>query len=133
MNNLFLIYINSVGKSYNGNYRYEFIFSDSLEGVNGEDWDVYPASNRPEPPYEQFIKKVGVIDTEINFDVVQKSDTFAVWDAVDGIIALAWENIDDYELYPDVRLYFKFGESISSVENKLYEKDIVIKYEKETN
>ena len=64
--------------------------------------------------------------------MVQKSDTFAVWDAVDGIIALAWEDISDYDEYPDSRLYFKFGEDIKSVEDKLYEKDIILKY-KEIN
>ena len=40
-----------------------------------------------------------------------------------------WKGYDDY---PEKRLYFSFGEEISSVEDKLYEKDMVITYEKET-
>jgi hypothetical protein len=28
-----------------------------------------------------------------------------VWDAVDGVIALGYENIDDYESYPESRLH----------------------------
>ena len=55
-----------------------------------------------------------------------------MWDAVDGIVAMAWENMEGYDDYPDKRLYFSFGEKISSVEDKLYEKDMVIMYEKET-
>ena len=30
-------------------------------------------------------------------DVIQNDYSFAVWDAVDGVIALAWENIKAYE------------------------------------
>jgi hypothetical protein len=48
-----------------------------------------------------------------------------VWDAVDGVIALGYENIDDYESYPESRLHFHFGDTIKDVENKLYEKDLI--------
>ena len=68
----------------------------------------------------------------MKLDLVQESDSFAMWDAVDGIVAMAWENMEGYDEYPDKRLYFSFGEEISSVEDKLYEKDMVIMYEKET-
>lgn len=133
MKDLFLIYINIIGKDYSGKYIYEFIFSDTIEDIDGEEWDTYPASGRPEPPNLNFIKNVGRVETDIKFDVIQNSDTFAVWDAVDGIIALAWENIHDYESYPDKRLNFKFGETISEVENKLYEKDLVLNYKNKTH
>ena len=63
--------------------------------------------------------------------MVQESDSFAMWDAVDGIIALAWENLDGYDEYPDSRLFFAFGEDIKSIETKLYEKDLVLNYEKQ--
>jgi hypothetical protein len=62
--------------------------------------------------------------------LVQQSDTFSVWDAVDGVIALGWENIDEYDEYPEIRLWFKFGEEIKTVNDKLYEKDIVLEYSK---
>lgn len=131
MKDLFLIYVNKVGKNYKGEYLYEFIFSDTTDNVDGEDWDVFPASGRPEPPNDHLIKKVGKIESELKLDVIQNSDTFAVWDAVDGVIALAWENINAYDSYPEKRLCFKFGETIKDVEDKLYEKDIVLKYKKE--
>ena len=133
MNELFLIYINMVGKDYKGNLLYEFIFSDTLENVDGEEWDTYPASGRPEPPHDNFIKKVGRLESELNLDVIQNSDTFAVWDAVDGVIALAWENINAYDSYPEKRLCFKFGEPIQEVEAKLYENDIILQYNIKTN
>ena len=135
MKDLYLIYVNHVGKNYKGNHIYEFLFSDTTSGIDGEDWDTFPASGRPEPPHEIFIKYVGKLDSNLKLDVVQNSDTFAVWDAVDGVIALAWENVNAYDSYPEHRLCFKFGESVKEVENKLYEKDLILvnfdKYEKQ--
>ena len=133
MKNLYLIYVNVVGKNYKGEYIYEFLFSDTLLNIDGEYWDSYPASGRPNPPHETFIKKVGKLESELKLDVVQKSDTFAVWDAIDGVVALAWENIDDYDTYPDNRLCFKFGEPIKDVDDKLYEKDLTLTYNKIEN
>ena len=128
MKNLFLIYVNMVGKDYKGNFLYEFIFSDTTKNIDGEEWDVFPASGRPEPPHDNFIKNVGRLESELNLEVIQNSDTFAVWDAIDGVIALAWENINAYDAYPEKRLCFKFGETLEDVEAKLYEKDLILKY-----
>jgi hypothetical protein len=128
MEDLFLIYVNMVGKDYKGNYIYEFIFSDTTNNIDGEDWDAFPASGRPEPPHDNFIKKVGRLESSLLLDVIQNSDTFAVWDAIDGVIALAWENINAYDSYPDKRLCFRFGEDIIDVETKLYEKDLILNY-----
>lgn len=130
MKELFLIYINVIGKDYKENYLYEFIFSDSIEDIDGDDWDTFPASGRPSAPHDHFIKKVGRLETEIKFDVIQDSDTFAVWDAIDGVIALGWENINAYDSYPEKRICFKFGETIDEVEAKLYEKDLTLQYNK---
>jgi hypothetical protein len=128
---LYLIYVNYVGKDYKGNFIYEFLFSDTTKNIDGENWDSFPASTRPEPPHDIFIKKALVLKSEIKLDVVQNSDTFAVWDALDGVIALAWENTDSYESYPEHRLCFKFGETLEEVQNKLYEKDLVLENEKQ--
>lgn len=130
MEKLYLVYINSIGKDWKGNYLYEFLFGDNVDGVDGEEWDSVPASGRPEPPHEEFVKKVGKLTTELKLSLIQESNTFCIWDAVDGIIALGWEDIDEYDEYPENRLWFKFGEELSSVNDKLYEKDIVLEYEK---
>jgi hypothetical protein len=130
---LFLIYVNHVGKDYKGQYIYEFIFSDITKDIDGDDWDTFPASGRPQPPHEIFIKKVLVLKSELRLDVVQQSDTFAVWDAIDGVIALAWENVNGYEQYPEHRLCFQFGETYEQVKDKLYEKDLILEHEKEQN
>lgn len=130
---LLLIFINKVGKDYTGNYIYEFLFSNTIIDIDGEAWDSLPASGRPEPPHVEFIKSVGRLESELVLDVIQDSDTFAVWDALDGIISLAWENINDYDVYPDKRMSFKFGETKEEVESKLYEKDLILEYKNKTN
>jgi hypothetical protein len=131
MKDLFLIYVNMVGKDYKGDYLYEFIFSNTTKNIDGNEWDTFPASGRPEPPHEHLIKKVGRLESELKLDVIQNSDTFAVWDAIDGVIALAWENINAYDSYPEKRLCFKFGEPLKDIEGKLYEKDLILNYNKE--
>lgn len=128
MGELFLIYVNVVGKTYKENFLYEFIFSDTTKNIDGNEWDTYPASGRPEAPHDHFIKKVGRLESDLKLDVIQESDTFAVWDAVDGVIALAWENINAADAYPEKRLAFKFGDTLKDVEKKLYEQDLILDY-----
>jgi hypothetical protein len=128
----YLIYVNELGPNYKGDNIYEFIFSDSLDDIWGESWESKPANGYPLPPDLEHIKKVGVLKHDvINFSVVQKSDWLSMVDAIDGVIALAWENESEevnFEL--SKRLVFRFGEEETSVKNKLYERDIVLEFEK---
>ena len=126
-----LVYINKIGQNWKGNYIYEFLFSDVVKDIDGEGWDSYPSSGNPEPPEGRFVKETGLLNTTLKLDLVQESDSFAMWDAVDGIVAMSWENIEGYDEYPEKRLFFSFGEDIESVNSKLYEKDIVLNYNKE--
>ena len=123
-----LVYIYEVGSNCTEEYIYEFLFAEDTENIDGDLWDAYPASGRPSPPASELIHKVGRLTSELKLDLIQNSDTFAVWDAVDGIVALGFEDISDYEEYPESRIYFTFGEDIKSVVDKLYEKDMVLDY-----
>jgi hypothetical protein len=124
-----LIYIHEVGSNWTEEGVYQFLFTENIEAVDGDLWDVYPASGRPSPPSNDMVDKCGTLTTkEITFTLIQESDAFAVWDAVDGVVALAYEDISEYSDYPESRLYFKFGEDIKSVVDKLYEKDMVLEY-----
>lgn len=126
-----LVYVNELGPDYKGNNTYEFIFSENEE-VYGEDWDVSPASGRPFPPQIQFIHSVLKFSSEeIKFDLAQNSDYFNMYDAVDGVISLAWESEDsDYEGMGYQRLVFRFGDSIELIKDKFYERDIILSEEK---
>ena len=122
-----LVFINELGPNFKGDNIYEFIFSD-LDDVHGEDWDSETANGKPTPPHVEFIKKVGVLkNSDVELDLIQNSDFFGMYDAVDNVIALGWEKPENYE---GKRLVFHFGDKLETVENKLYEKDIVLKWEK---
>jgi hypothetical protein len=128
----YLIYVNELGPNYKGDNIYEFIFSDSLDGVWGESWESKPSNGYPSPPDLEFIKKVGVLKNDtISMTVIQNSDFFSMIDAIDGVIALSWEN-DSEEVNFDTktRLVFRYGEKEETVKNKLYERDLVLEFEK---
>lgn len=114
-----LIYVNEIGSDYKGQKQYEFIFSKSTE-IDMDEWFIIPASasSQPKSPEIEYIDLVGLLkNTDLQLELVQDSDYFGVIDAVDGVVAMAWEKFDidsDTE-----RLTFKFGESIDSVTKKL--------------
>jgi hypothetical protein len=88
----FLIYVNGLGQNYKGENIYEFIFSDTTEGIWGQDWESKPSNGYPSPPDIEKIKKVGVLKNEIiKLSLIQDSDFFSMIDALDGVIALGWE------------------------------------------
>jgi hypothetical protein len=123
----YLIYVNGLGPNYKGDNLYEFIFSDSLD-VWGEAWDNRPSNGYPQPPDLKYIKKVGVLrDTDVKLELIQNSDFFSIIDAMDDVIALAWETDDDNI---KKRMVFRFGTPEQEIKNKLYERDLVLEFEK---
>jgi hypothetical protein len=128
----YLIYVNELGPNYKGDNTYEFIFSNSLEDIWGDSWESNPANGYPSPPDLEFINKVGTLKSnEVTLSVIQKSDYFSMTDCMDDVISLAWENeLDEVDFTIKKRLVFRFGETEQSVKNKLYERDIVLEFEK---
>ena len=122
-----LIYVNGLGPNYRGDNLYEFIFSDSLD-VWGDSWDNKPSNGYPGPPELQYIKKVGVLrNTDVKLELIQNSDFFSMEDAIDDVVALAWET-DEYENHK--RMVFRFGMSEQQIKDKLYERDLILEFEK---
>ena len=114
-----LIYVNEIGSDYKGQKQYEFIFSESDE-IEMDEWFVVPASTTMESksPDISYIDFVGLLkDTDIVFELIQNSDYFGVIDAVDGIIAMAWEK-SNFDL-DENRLFFRFGDKLDSITEKL--------------
>jgi hypothetical protein len=121
----YLVFINSQNINYKGEYCYEFIFSDRLEIEFGDNWDVQPSNcTEVTPPSEDFITTVFDVRTKtIEFTTASKSDYFCMLDAVEEIVALAYEtNQPENDL--DKRLVFRFGEDKASVESKLKKRKI---------
>lgn len=123
----YLVFVNGLGANYKGNKTYEFVFSKNND-VWGDDWDTIPANGNPTTPDINEIEKVGVLNREgIEMELVQNSDFFCMKDAVDKVVALAWEEDKDLEN----RLVFHYGMTEQEVKDKLYEKDIILEFYKE--
>jgi hypothetical protein len=123
----YLVFVNGLGANYKGNKTYEFVFSKT-DDVWGDDWDTNPANGNPTTPDINEIEKVGVLNREgIEMELVQNSDFFCMKDAVDRVVALAWEEDKDIEN----RLVFHYGMTEQEVKDKLYEKDIILEFYKE--
>jgi hypothetical protein len=121
-----LIFVNGLGPNYKGDNIYEFIFSDVTD-VWGEYWESKPANQYPQPPELKFVKKVGVLrNTNIKLELIQNSDFFSMIDAMDDVVALAWESDDESR----ERLVFRFGQTEQEIKDKLYEKDLILEFEK---
>ena len=127
---IYLIYVNGLGPNYRGDNMYEFIFGSELD-VWGDDWDARPANGYPQPPELKHIKTVGVLkNTSIELELIQNSDFMGITDAMEDIIALAWEKDETCE--DNTRLVFRFGETLDKVKDKLYERDLILEFDKTT-
>lgn len=115
-----LIYVNIVGKNSDNEFVYEFYFSNDIDMVWDVDWDVKPAviCNLSVPQKVNY-NTVKLLKTDILLNVAQKNSCFSMQDCRDGIIPVAWEDIDGYDEYPDGRIVLRFGMELSDVEDKL--------------
>ena len=123
-----LCFINLIGEEVDGYYRYEFIFTDNIDEVFGESWEYKPAGLvNGLIPSDDYITEIHIVKTKIKLDLIQNNMCFSMQDCLDGIVALAWQNIDELDAYPeDGRIYFMFGESLEDVERKLALKNVLM-------
>lgn len=123
---LFLVYINEIGDGVDGNYIYEFLFSSTPDVVWGEDWNVKPASicNNllPEESTYHSVKKVKL---RFKLSLAQNNSCFSMQDCINGIIALAWEDIDDLtedDEFPENLLVMHYGDRFDDIEMEIAER-----------
>ena len=128
---MYLIYINRIGTTFKGEHIFEFLFSNSVEW----DWDDtwYESSvmtdTRELSPDESIVKIVGTLKTdEFNLELVQEDGVRDIYNAVEGIIALGWEKLEEDEEIPEKRRVFNFGDTKESIDEQLYEYDLALKY-----
>jgi hypothetical protein len=128
---MYLIYINRIGKTFKGENIFEFLFSDSTDWEWDDSW--YESSvltdTRELSPDESIIKLVGTLKTdELDLELVQEDGVRDIYNAVEGIIALGWEKLEEEDEIPEKRRVFKFGDTKESVDEQLYEYDLSLKY-----
>lgn len=133
--NFKLIYVNKLGFNHKGNGLYELLYCDEgvqLKEVWGLGWEAPYAQGNAQPPEEECICKVGMIQCkDYELSVAHESESFGLRDAKDDVIALAWELIDE-EFDPDKpRLVLRFGDDLIDIEKKLKKRGLKITYEED--
>lgn len=128
---MYLIYINRIGTTFKGEHIFEFLFSNSVDWEWDETW--YESSvmtdTRELSPDESIIKVVGTLKTdEFDLELVQEDGVRDIYNAVEGIIALGWEKLEEDDEIPERRRVFNFGDTKESVDEQLYEYDLILKY-----
>ena len=115
--NLYLVYVEPVGLNSHDLFEYEFLFSETPDVVWGEDWaEQCPLACENMRPSGDMISVIKRLTTLVPFGVAQRNTCFSMQDCIDGIVALAWEDMSEYDEYPEpLRLIFGFGEKFESV------------------
>ena len=125
---VYLCFIRLIGEENDGYYRYEFIFTNDIDNVWGEEFDQKPACLVNNLMVDdEFITEIHVVKMKTKLDLIQNNCCFSISDSYDGICSIAWENLDNETEYPeDGRIFFKFGETLEEVENKLSIKNVLM-------
>jgi len=128
---MYLIYINRIGTTFKGEHIFEFLFSNSVDWEWDDSW--YESSvmteTRELAPDETIVKMVGTLKTDLfDMELVQEDGVRDIYNAVEGIIALGWEKLEEDEEIPEKRRVFNFGDTKESVDEQLYEYDLALQY-----
>lgn len=120
MEGLFLVYVNRLGIENDGDNIYQLFFSSNPDDVFGEGWNEIPACNVRRDIItikKDMYDAIAEIKTDIVLDFAQDCCCFSMQDAKDDIVALAYENLDGLEEYPDPRIVLHFGDNLEEIQD----------------
>jgi len=128
---LSVVFVKYLGTDMDGTKIYRFYLSSKPEEVFAEGWGEVPACNVPrnlidldEDMYEYILE----LKTNITLDLAQDCCCFSMQDARDHIIALAYENLDGVEEYPEPRIIIQFGDEVEKIEKMFAKRDLKLRY-----
>ena len=123
-----LCFIRYVGEDVEGFNVYEFLFTSMVDEFWGENFEYMPCCLCNELiPNEDMYDLVKTVKTKMRFGLIQNSCCFSFQDCIDQIVALCWEDISTYEVYPeDGRLVLNYGMSYEDVEEILSNRNIIL-------
>jgi hypothetical protein len=128
MDKQYLCYIKRLYKSKKDENVFRFYFTDQIDDVVGENWECI-ASGMVEPPYVDYVTDTFILKTrKVDLELLEDSEDFSYNDGADKVIALGYEVIED--AVPYKRLVLHFGEELSVVEDKLFERELGFEIEK---
>lgn len=127
--NLKVIYVNHLGVDFEGNNIYQMLLSHDTEDTWAEFWEQKPACNcgdlTPDTSMYDYVKE---FKAPFKFDLAQDNCSFSMQDCRDHCVALASENLDEAEEYPEVRVVIQFGDDADDVERLLLRRNIRTKF-----
>lgn len=126
MNDLKLCFIKKIGINLKNEYQYEFLFTDKIDEVWGENFEMMPASicNNLIPNEEDY-NEIKTLSMKHQLILIQDSCCFSIQDCMDGIISLGYAYDDN-----KIILNLKYGETLDEIENKLANLNMFFDYEK---
>ena len=130
--NLKVVFILYIGRDSDGFNIYHFLLSENTEDTFADGWSEKPSCNEKletlmiaDNMYD-YIKEV---KTYIKLDLAQNNCCYSMQDCRDQIIALAYENLDDAEEYPEpCRIVIHFVDKIDDVESMFAKRDIRMRF-----
>lgn len=130
--NLKVVYIVFVGKDIDNKNVYHFLLSENSEDTFAEGWNEKPSCNIspeiliPDDSQYEYVKE---LKTNLKLDLASEGCCTSLQDARDKIIALAYENLDDAEVYPEEgRIVIHFGDYIDDIESMLAKRNLRMKF-----
>jgi len=120
MNDLKLIYVHYVGLTAEEKKQYILYFMPNNLEMYNENWKECMAGlfNDKFVPDKQTVSYTLI--TNIPLDIITKNLCLGMRHAIDNVVALAWEDISDYEEYPEEgRLILNYGISLEEVKELL--------------
>lgn len=125
-----VIYVLHVGKNVDGENIYHLLITQDSEKTWAEGWENKPACvMRDLTPEDDMYEYVAEVKTDIKLDLIQNNCCFSLQDGRDNIIAIAYENLDDADEYPENgRIVIHFGDLADDVEKMLAKRDIIMTY-----
>lgn len=125
-----VVYVLYVGKNSDNEHIYHFLITIDSEKVWADGWENVPAGiMRDLTPEDDMYEYVAEIKTDIKLNLAQNNTCYSMQDCRDKVIALANEDLSEYEEYPEEgRIVIHFGDLIDDVEKILAKRDIVMKY-----
>lgn len=116
---LYLVFVRDICVN-EGIYEYDFYFAKDPDNFWGVGFDSEFANQDEAIPDEKTYDKVMRLRANIPFFCSQHNRCFSMQHIVDGIVSVAFEDIIDYDEYPEpYRIVFSYGETLKSIEDKL--------------
>lgn len=125
-----VVYIAQIGKNTDDEFIYHFLITVDSERVWAEGWENKPACvMRDLTPEDDMYEYVAEVKTDLKLDLAQTNCCFSMQDCRDKVVALASENLEEADEYPEEgRIVIHFGDLVDDVEVMLAKRDIVMRY-----